>query len=259
MLEFLPSADDVIAFTIRGKLGADDLESLVERVEASLAARDKTHLFMEVEAFAGFDAAAFARYLPRGMAMLGKLPRFGRIAVVSDQGWIRAWTRIESALLPGIAYELFTPGERNLALAWVEGRADRPHGPALRVIETDSEDVIGFELDGKLGADEVEAAAALFETATRRDRPLRILGRIRHIGGIEAKALLSRDYIAMKLHALHKVERYALVGGPVWLRAWVGLVAPLVKMEMRHFAPEEEAQAWAWLGATPRTERALAA
>jgi hypothetical protein len=259
MLEFLNSAADVIAVRISGKLTEPELAELVERVETSVTARDQTHMFMEVEDFTGFDLGAFARYLPRGTAMLGKLGRFGRIAVVSDQPWIRAWTRTESALLPGISYELYWPDQREQALAWVEGRRDQPHSPAITIIDTDTPGVLGFQLDGTVGADELPAAVAYFEEAMERERPVRILGRIKHVGGIEPKALLSPDYLAMKLRALRKVERYALVGGPAWLRAWIGLIDPVVKMELRHFAAEDEALAWSWLGAQPKAERPLAA
>lgn len=257
MFEVLKTADDVIAVRIGGKLTESEFDDLVARVESSIAGRAKTHMFMEVEDFAGFDLGALARHLPRGAAMLSKLGRFGRIAVVTDQPWIRLWTRTESALLPGIGYELYWPDQRDQALAWVEGRRDRPHAPTVSLIETDTPGVLGFQLDGTIRADELEAIAARFEKEMQQERPLRILGRIRHLGGIEPKAL-SSDYFAMKLRALHKVERYALVGGPGWLASWVALIDPLVKMEVRHFAPEEEALAWSWLGANPK-EGALAA
>ena len=259
MLEFLNSADDVIAIKISGKLTEPELAELVERVESSVAARDKTHMFMDVEDFSGFDLGAFARYLPRGTAMLGKLGRFGRIAVVSDQPWIRAWTRTESAILPGISYELYWPDQREQALAWVEGRREQAHPPAITIIETDTPGVVGFQLDGTVGADELPAAVAYFDQAMEQERPVRILGRIRHMEGIEPRALFNGDYLAMKLRALHKVERYALVGGPAWLRAWIGFVGQLAKMEVRHFEAEDEALAWSWLGAQPKAERPLAA
>jgi hypothetical protein len=259
MLEMLNSAADVIAVRISGSLTEPELAELVERIETSVEARDKTHMFIEVVDFTGFDLGAFARYLPRGAAMLARLGRFGRIAVVSDQPWIRAWTRTESALLPGIGYELYWPDQREEALAWVEGRRGQPHPPAITIIETDTPGVLGFQLDGTIGADELPAAIAYFDEAMEREGPVRILGRFRHLGGIEPKALLSPDYLAMKLRALRKVERYAVVGGPAWLRAWIGLIAPLVKMEVRHFEAENEALAWSWLGARPKAEHPLAA
>ena len=45
----------------------------------------------------------------------------GRVAVVADQTWIRASTRLESALLPNISYRVYMPEERAEALAWVTG------------------------------------------------------------------------------------------------------------------------------------------
>ena len=259
MLEFLKSADDVIAMKISGKLSAAEFEALVERVESALEARDKTHMYMEVDDFSGFDLSAFARYLPRGLAMLGKLDRFGRIAVVAEQGWIRWWTRIESALLPGISYELFTMDQRDQALAWVEGRRDQPHEPSIKIIETDNPEVLAFELNGRIRTDEAEAIGEYFNDAFDLGRPVRILGRIRHVEGAQPGAFLNPEYLQMKLRALRGVERYALVGGPAWLRAWIALVDPIVKMEVRHFTAEEEALAWSWLGAHPKAEHPLAA
>ena len=259
MLEFLKSADDVIAIRISGKLADAQLADLIDRIEGSLEAREKTHMFMEVESFSGFDLDDFARALPRGMAMLGKLGRFGRIAVVADQQWIRAWTRIESALLPGISYEVYSSDEREEALAWVEGRRDRPHRPSLKIIETDKADVFGFELDGELTAQELHDATAYFDQVFERPGPVSLLGRIRRIGGVDPAVFLNGKYFQMKLKALGKTERYAIVGGPAWLRAWVAALDPIMKPELRHFGADDEALAWAWLGAEPKSERALAA
>jgi hypothetical protein len=259
MLEFLKSADDVMAMKIGGKLSAAELETLVGRVESELEARDKTHMYMEVKDFSGFDVPAFARYLPHGLAMLGKLGRFGRIAVVADQGWVRWWTRIESALLPGISYEVFMPDRRDVALDWVEGRRAEPHDPAIRIIETDDPAVLAFEVDGKIRVEDIDSAASYFLTAFTDRQPVRILGRIKRLEGFEPGAAFSSDYIRMKLRALKCVDRYAIVGGPDWLRSWVGLVDPLVRMEVRHFAAEEEGLAWLWLGAHAKAERSRAA
>jgi hypothetical protein len=41
------------------------------------------------------------------------------VAVVADQAWVRAGTRIESALLPFVSYRVFMPAQRDEALAWV--------------------------------------------------------------------------------------------------------------------------------------------
>jgi hypothetical protein len=60
-------------------------------------------------------------HLGRAMPMFGKLSRFGRVAVVADQAWIRFASRLESAILPFVSYRVFEPDRRADALAWVAG------------------------------------------------------------------------------------------------------------------------------------------
>ena len=250
-------AGDAVRMTVTGKLARSELERVVNLVERSIAARPKTHLFVEVQNFSGVDPQALADYLSRGIAMLGKLDRFGRIAVVTDQTWLRWATRLESALLPNISYEVFEPAERDQALAWVKGQQTLPHGPALSIIETDRPEVIGFELDGKLSATETRAVADYFGSALDRGVPLRVLGRIRRFEGAELAAFFTRDFLAIKRRGLDAIERYTIVGGPAWLRGWVEALAPVVPPELRWFGPDQEALAWQWLGAEPQRQRPI--
>lgn len=122
MIEMLKSEPGLIAARFAGSLGREETDKLMDQVEASLAAQDKTHLYIEVEGLPMVALEALPSYIPRALALLGKLGRFGRIAVVSDRPWVRLATRIESALLPGVSYETFEPGERAQAMAWVEGK-----------------------------------------------------------------------------------------------------------------------------------------
>jgi hypothetical protein len=60
--------------------------------------------------------------MARAMPLFGRLNRFGRVAVVADQAWVRVGTRVESAVLPHISYRTYMPQERHEALEWVVGR-----------------------------------------------------------------------------------------------------------------------------------------
>lgn len=258
MYEFLPAPDDVIAFRCRGKLERAAMEAALERIEASLAARDKTHLFVEIEDFSGFDTEGFPDLARRSAGLLGRLDRFGRIAVVADQAWVRWAAKLESAVLPHVRYETFESRERERALAWVKGEEERAHGPAIKVIETDRPDVLGFEIDGRASKAELDAIAAHFNArldALAGGGPVRMLGRIRSLGGFELGGLMSQDYFAMKRGFLDRLDRYAVVGGPAWLRTMTSMLAPLFKAEVRWFDEAEEKAAWAWLGTEPVSER----
>lgn len=259
MIEIIKSGDGIIALKVTGKLMRDEMMEVSGLVERSLAEHEKTHIFCEIEDYSGFDVTALGEYLPHALKMLGELERFGRVAVVSDIAWMRWATKIESALLPHISYETFTADEREQALAWVEGHREHPHGPSIRIIETDRADVLGFEIDGRITKADAEAIADYFNRSAPGDRPLRLLARVRKIDGAEVGALFGHKYLEMKIGLLERVERYAVVGGPLWLCAWISALEPLLKLELKHFPAEEEPAAWAWLNARPKLERPLAA
>lgn len=119
MIEYLDQADDVLALTISHKIDGDELNGVLDRLEEKMRDHDKVHLFVESHAIDGISLSGLGHYAGRAMPLLGKLAHFGRVAVVSDQAWMRWGTRFESAVLPFISYRVFTPDQRDEALAWV--------------------------------------------------------------------------------------------------------------------------------------------
>ena len=124
MLEFIDSSPDVLALEVARKITSADLDAIMDRLDAAFVTHDKVHVFVETQAIDGLELDGLLSYVARAMPLFGKLNRFGRVAVVADQAWIRAATRVESALLPFISYRIFEPHERVEALAWVEGNKD---------------------------------------------------------------------------------------------------------------------------------------
>lgn len=121
MLEELDSVNDVLAIRVSHKITGADLDAIMDRLDALMAKHDKTHVFVETHAIDGLELTSLPGYIARALPLFGKLDRFGRVGVVADQGWIRAGTRLESALLPNIKYRVYEPDERAEALAWVTG------------------------------------------------------------------------------------------------------------------------------------------
>lgn len=121
MHDFIASAGDVVAVTVADRLASADLSAMMDRIEAAMAAHEVIHVYVETRSLDGIEIAGFGAHLARAMPMFRKLRRFGRVAVVADQGWVRAGSRLESALLPGVSYRVFLPAERDEALAWVRG------------------------------------------------------------------------------------------------------------------------------------------
>ena len=257
MLDYPELAPDVFAVRCGGRLELDEIEDMLKRLEAALDSRETTHFFAEVEGFSGIGTDALAAGIKWTPEWLRRLDRIGRVAIVADQSWIRWAAKVESALLPKVSYETFESNERERALAWVEGRIAIPHAPAISVIETDDEAVLGFEIDGHAGKEELDAVSAHFLKSLEYKDKVRMFGRIRNLGGFQMGGLFTGDYFAMKRGFLEKLERYAVVGGPGWMRATLNTLAPLFKAEIRHFELDAEDEAWEWLGARPVSQRKL--
>lgn len=121
MLEIIDSPDDVIALRVSQKITGEDLERIMDTLDPLVAGEGKVHVFVETQGISGIEVSGLPAYVSRAWPLFGKLDRFGRVAVVADQAWVRAGTRLESAMLPNIRYRTYMPEERDEALAWVMG------------------------------------------------------------------------------------------------------------------------------------------
>ena len=112
--------------------------------------------------------------------------------------------------------------------------------------------MLGFEIDGAMTPASVTGLVTDMQAFLDRHDQVRLLGRIKHLGGIDPTLFLQSGLLSMKLAAMQKVERYAIVGAPAWMNTAVKALDPmLTDIELRTFAAAHEADARAWLGATP--------
>jgi hypothetical protein len=124
MVELLDSPDDVVAVRMSHKITGEALDAIMNRLDQAMAAHEKVHVFVETTTIDGIELAGLSSYVARAMPLFAKLHRFGRVAVVADQAWIRLGSTIESAVLPFISYKVFTPDRRQAAWSWVSGGAE---------------------------------------------------------------------------------------------------------------------------------------
>lgn len=123
MHQFLKCPPDVLAVSYTGTITGEDLDAALDQLETMLARLEKVHMFIEMQKLEGIELKAMPHHIGRSLPLLGKLDRFGRVAVVADQAWVRALTRLESAILPHISYRVYEPDRREEALRWARGEA----------------------------------------------------------------------------------------------------------------------------------------
>jgi hypothetical protein len=122
MYEFIKSPSDVLALKLSGSITGEDLDAIMDRVEDLFVKFDKIQLYVETHGIKSLEFSAMPHHFTRAFPLFSDLGKFGRVAVVADQAWMRVLTRLESALLPNVSYRVFEPEERKEALDWVYGK-----------------------------------------------------------------------------------------------------------------------------------------
>ena len=126
---------------------------------------------------------------------------------------------------------------------------------AVRRLDTDRRDVLAFEACGHLQASDIENIYGLLEGACQLHPKIDVLLRMRDYDGIDWNAM-ARDWTLLgRSRAIKHIRRYAVVGGPSWIGATIGIFKPFFSLEMRHFDAAEEREAWEWIGAKEIPER----
>jgi hypothetical protein len=116
--------------TVASPVTADDLRACLDQLETILAATPQIDILTDVRGPTQLTPTMFLeemRHLPLIFRMIRAIER---VAVVADEGWIRAIANVERHLIPGVEYEVFTREEIDHARAWVLRQADAPHPSA---------------------------------------------------------------------------------------------------------------------------------
>ncbi len=238
-----PKAHRIVVY---GEITAADVGKIVAFAEERAAAGGGGNILVDMVSMAGFSWSALAEEMGHIPALMGWLYGLDRIALVSDEEWIRTMARLGSVLLPGVSYAVYDADEAEAARAWVLEESDRPHAGAVKAREV-GPGVVAVELAGRLDRAESEHALDMVRSRIAATGATRLMVVVRKWHGFDADATLSGKVMQGKLDLLGKLDRYAVVGGPVWLRQLAGAFGPLLKPEVRSFEADEEEAALAWL------------
>jgi len=118
MIELIPSLpDNVIGFVAKGEVTRKDYVEILEpAVEERLKSRDKLRLLYVLgKDFSGFSGGAAWEDGKLGM---GHITKWEKIAVVSDEAWIRHATNALGYMLPG-KVKTFSVAEEANASEWI--------------------------------------------------------------------------------------------------------------------------------------------
>mgnify|MGYP001175081228 CR=1 FL=1 len=255
MIEILESPKHLIAMKISGSVTAEDIEEAYKTTNEVLKSNERVSFFAEVDGSTGFTIEGAIKDLWNGIGQIGNLSKYYRAAVVTDKGWLAAMARVEGLVFSSIDVRVFEPRERAKAFAWAAeapeplSKPEVPH-PSIYFIQTTSENVFAYEVNGRLREKDVKNAVEAFMPFLEKDQNINVLARLKNFNGFDLTALLDDDLVKMKYKAITKVERYAVIGAKPWMRNLIELFSPMFSTEIRFFDPEDEDAAWVWVGAS---------
>ena len=250
---------NVCALRFAGKITGKDVQAYREILHAKLKSQDRLGIYLDFTELSDMNADTLAQGAEADLEFLGQLDRFTRCAFVSDKDWPRAIVHFLKPWLPSFEMRVFGSQQAEQAMAWA-GEVPKaqeplkPPKPAIHFMPTSKDTVFAFEVNGQISAAEMPAVIKEFENYLDRHDKVRLFNRMTGFSGFDPAILLQSGLVPMKLAALQKVERYAIVGAPSWMRRIIEALEPMfVDMSIRGFSADQEAQAWLWLDAELRT------
>lgn len=123
--------------------------------------------------------------------------------------------------------------------------------PAVRRRDTTRSDLLALDVFGRFRGPDAENLFGLLEAAYVLHPRIDVLVRMIDHEGVDWNDI-DRDTMSEgKARAKEHVRRCACVGEPDFTASLTGWFSDAGPVELRHFAAEDEAAAWAWLEAQP--------
>lgn len=255
MLEILDSPKHLVAFKLSKELTADDVERSTKALTDALKDQERINLFTEIEGSISLTLEGLWKDLVNSVSNFGVHRKIARAAVVSNSEVYSFLFRVEGLVFSSIEMRVFSPEQRDEAYSWASKEPEplpKPEPPtrAIHFLQTTNPNVFAYEVNGRVTDADILETVRELKTIFERSENANILARMKNFGGFELGALLNDDLYRVKFQALSKVEKYAVVGAPAWMRNFLELIDPAFKMKVRVFDIEQENEAWEWVGAS---------
>lgn len=129
MLTVTPLSPRAIEIVAEGHFTAADVAPALNRLTAILDEMPRLDILADVRGSPGIALSAIAeefKHLPLVFRMIRQIER---VAIVADAPWIRVASRVESALIPGLHYEVYARDQAAHAREWLLRHTDIAHPP----------------------------------------------------------------------------------------------------------------------------------
>lgn len=252
MLKQVPAPDHVIALELDGKLTGEGVQKYHNILEKKLQQHAQVGIYVDLAGLTDMSAMALIEGTKADLELFSHLKQLNRCAFVSDKEWPQTLISCAQLLFPVLDLKVFPTEQREEALNWAAVIKETPlvKSSAIRFLATTKANVLAFEVDGLVTSEEMPDVLKHLEGFFAAHDKVRLLNRMKHFGGFDPSIIMQSSLVSMKLSAMKKLECYAIVGAPSWMRKIIGIMNPLFSdINIQTFAADQEDAAWAWLEA----------
>ena len=121
----------------------------------------------------------------------------------------------------------------------------------IRQIAAVPPSVLAFRIEGGATSEEMGAMAEIVDDAFDRQGTVNMLLILHDYEPSDAMAGLSLRSLKTQARSVSHIGRYAVVGAPSAAARMIGAFDKVSNIEARAFDPQDEAAAWAFVGAQP--------
>lgn len=249
MIKIETSIANVLAVDLSGTVEESDIQTMEEAFRRQLDSDGRFGLVIDMSDWTDITAGALKEDAKFELGLLGKLNRFPRIALISDKRFPSALVKFFDPLIPAVEIRTFTSTERDEAIAF----ASAPAGPStepkhgVTILDTGDPHILGFEIEGRLSRADMERVVEPLQRAYESEKKIDLIVVWKGYRGFDPSLLADKSVISMKLSSMSHIRRYAVVGGPGWMKNVGGTVASALPIDIRFFDCDDEDEAWAWL------------
>lgn len=120
MLHVQQTDDTTLEISIQGKLTEESIVSTIGDIDRFLSNGENLKLVMRVDDMGFANFRAFMADLTEGIKTLPKIGHLDRIALATNQTWLKVGSKIDSALIPDLIVKTFDLEEMDAARSWVD-------------------------------------------------------------------------------------------------------------------------------------------
>lgn len=243
----------VLSLDITGKLERSDIEEAITEIDVVREEHGTVSLLVDLTGFAGMTAEALIADLRYGLSQVNALDHYDRIAVLTGHEWIETLIWLEGQLFKKLKIRCFKPDQRQRARAFAHG-TDIPEPerkPAIIRVPTDRANMLAFRIRDRVQSGDARAIMGFLGDAYQRHDKIDLMVIVDDFDGFDAQILFDAGTWSSKRESLSHVRRYAVVGGPAFIRRAAGFFGAFIPVEIKAFERHEEDEAWQWLNAAP--------